>query len=210
MIIVLALAAAEPAMSAIDAERAFAADAQKMGQWTAFRKYAADEALMFVPQAVWAKSFLKGRQDPPKSVEWWPMKSFVSCDGRTAVNTGPAFRPDGTHYGTFTTVWQRDEEGWRWVYDNGGPPQGTPPRAPQRPDIIRATCGPKAPGAPVISPESPDKARTIPEDSGRGESTDKTIGWDWMVAKNGEHRFRVYMWYGRNYALVLNNSIGSP
>ena len=45
MILALLLAAAAP-QTAIDAERAFVADAQTLGQWTAFRKYAADDAVM--------------------------------------------------------------------------------------------------------------------------------------------------------------------
>ena len=60
---------------------AFARDAQRIGQWTAFRKYADRDAVMFTPQAVWARDFLKGRKDPPKAVRWWPAHSFVSCDG---------------------------------------------------------------------------------------------------------------------------------
>ena len=60
MIIALLVVAAAPAapppkpapMSAIDAERAFAADAQKIGQWTAFRKWSTPDALMFTPQPV--------------------------------------------------------------------------------------------------------------------------------------------------------------
>ncbi len=206
MISLLLLAAAVP--GAVDAERAFAADAQRIGQWTAFRKYADDTAVMFTPQAVWAHTFLDGRKNPPKSVEWWPARSVVSCDGRTAVNTGPAFRPDGTHYGSFTTVWQREKSQWRWVYDNGGPPQGKPPRKAQRPQIVRAECRAKAPGAPVIPPPplSSRTARTTPEDNGRGESADKTLGWDWKVEKNGDHRFRVFLWNGRSYAQVLVNN----
>ena len=43
-------------------------DAQRIGQWTAFRKYADRDAVMFTPQAVWAREFLKGRKDPPKAV----------------------------------------------------------------------------------------------------------------------------------------------
>ncbi len=207
MISLLLLAAAVPV--AVDAERAFADDAQRIGQWSAFRKYADDTAVMFTPQAVWAHAFLEGRKNPPKSVEWWPARSFVSCDGRTAVNTGPAFRPDGTHYGSFTTVWQREKSQWRWVYDNGGPPQGKPPRKAQRPQIVRADCRAKAPGAPVIPPPplSSRTARTTPEDNGRGESADKTLGWDWKVEKNGDHRFRVFLWNGRSYAQVLVNNI---
>lgn len=207
MISILLLAAAAP--TAIDAERQFARDAQRIGQWTAFRKYADDTAVMFTPQAVWAHNFLSGRKNPPKAVEWWPDRSFVSCDGRTAVNTGPAFRPNGTHYGRFTTVWQREYGQWRWVYDNGGAPQGTPPRKPQKPQVVRAWCRAKAPGAPVIPPPplTQKKARTTPEDNGRGESADKSLGWDWKVEKDGAHRFRVFLWNGRSYGQVLVNNI---
>ena len=207
MITALLLAAAVP--TAVDAEGAFARDAQRIGQWTAFRKYAADTAVMFTPQAVWAHTFLKDRKDPPKSVEWWPARSFVSCDGRTAVNTGPAFRPDGTAYGSFTTVWQREKGQWRWVYDNGGPVQGKPTRKAQRPQVVRASCRAKAPGAPVIPPPplSSKKARTTPEDNGRGESADKSLGWDWKVEKSGDHRFRVFLWNGASYGQVLVNNI---
>ena len=60
------LAAAAP--TAIDAEYAFATDAQRIGQWTAFRKWADTDAVMFNPQAVWARDFLKDRKDPPGSV----------------------------------------------------------------------------------------------------------------------------------------------
>ena len=32
-------------------------DAQRIGQWTAFRKWADRDAVMFTPQAVWARDF---------------------------------------------------------------------------------------------------------------------------------------------------------
>ena len=211
MITALLLATA-PVATAVDAERAFARDAQRIGQWTAFRKWADRDAVMFTPQAIWAHEFLKGKKDPAKSVEWWPALSVVSCDGRTAVNSGPAFQPDGTHYGRFTTVWLREKQQWRWVYDNGGPPTGKPARKAVRPAIIRGSCRGKAPGAPVIPPPplSPGKARTTPEDQGRGESADKTLGWDWKVEKTGEHRFRVFVWNGIRYAQVLYNRVPAP
>ena len=104
----LELLIAAASVTAADAERAFARDAKRVGQWTAFRKYADETAVMFTPQALWAHDFLKDRKDPPKSVEWWPARSLVSCDGRVAVNTGPAFR-EGKHYGEFTTVWVREK-----------------------------------------------------------------------------------------------------
>lgn len=208
MITALLLAAA-PIPTAVDAEQAFARDAQRIGQWTAFRKYADPDAVLFTPQAVWARDFLKDKKDPPKSVMWRPTHSWVSCDGRTAVNTGPAFR-EGKAYGYFTTVWQREERRWRWVYDNGRPLTGPVEKGP--PKVHRAACRAKAPGAPIIPPPplTRKEARTTPEDNGRGESADKTLGWDWKVEKDGAHRFRVFMWNGLRYAQVLYNNVPPP
>jgi len=145
MIAALLLAAAAP--TAIDAERAFASDAQRVGQWTAFAKYADRDAVMFTPQAVWARDFLKARKDPPKSVAWSPARSFVSCDGRTAVNTGPWWGADGVHHGYFTTVWQRTKTGWHWVYDGGDQQQGASPAPVRKPEVRRASGAPDAFGA---------------------------------------------------------------
>jgi hypothetical protein len=199
-----------PVTTAIDAELAFAEDAQRIGQWTAFRKYADRDAVMFAPQAVWVRDFLANRKDPPKSVRWAPTHSFVSCDGRTAVNTGPWYSPNGKLQGYFTTVWQRQKVGWRWEYDGGGVYRaGTNPPANIRPQVLRASCRTKAPGSPVIPPPplTEKQARTTPEDNGRGESADKTLGWDWKVEKSGARHFRVYQWNGRRYSQVLYNDI---
>jgi hypothetical protein len=202
------LLAAAPVPTAVDAEYAFARDSQRIGQWAAFRKYADHDAVMFTPQAVWARDFLKDRKEPPKSVRWWPGHSWVSCDGRTAVNTGPFIGGDGKSHGYFTTVWQRTGRNWSWVYDGGDGLKGPLPR-PARPQVHRAVCRGKAPGAPIIPPPplTPKQARTTPEDNGRGESADKTLGWDWKVEKNGARRFRVFAWNGQRYAQVLYNDI---
>ena len=124
MIEALLLAAAEPAITAIDAERAFVADAQKLGQWTAFRKWSTPDAIMFTPQAAKAHDFLKELKDPQTAVFWWPGRSFVSCDGTYAVNTGPWVRQWGKSVGYFTTVWQRQPDGsWKWIIDHRRPPK---------------------------------------------------------------------------------------
>jgi hypothetical protein len=200
----------KPAMTAVDAEIAFARDAKRIGQWSAFRKWSDRDAVMFTPQAVWAKTFLKPLKDPPNAINWRPAHSFVSCDGRTAVNTGPWFKQDGKAGGYFTTVWQRTPAGWRWAYDGGGPSSGPAPAG--KPVVHRAGCRGKAPGAPIIPPPplTPKKARTTPEDTGRGQSADKTLGWDWKVEKGGARRFRVYQWNGTGYAEVLHNDVPAP
>ena len=209
MITALLLAASVP--TAIDAEHNFASDAQRIGMWTAFRKWADTDAVMFTPQAAWAQVELKGKKDPPKAITWRPAHSFVSCDGRTAVNTGPWFKVDGTPAGYFTTVWQRSGPTWRWVYDGGGPLSGPAPAA-TRAQVHRAACRGRHLGAPVIPPPplTPKQARTTPEDHGRGESADKTVGWDWKVDKKGGRKFRVFMWNGLRYAQVLYNDVPAP
>ena len=77
-------------------------------------------AVMFTPQAVWAHEFLAGKKDPPKSIHWGPTESWVSCDGRTAINRGVWATPAGKWSGYFTTVWQRQRDrSWKWTYDAG-------------------------------------------------------------------------------------------
>jgi hypothetical protein len=207
MIAALLLAASIP--TAVDAERAFAADAQRIGQWSAFRKWAGRDAVVFTPQAAWAQQALP-QKNPPKAVRWWPAHSFASCDGRTAVNTGPWIRPDNSH-GYFTTVWQRTGSRWRWVYDGGDIAAGPLP-APPKAQVHRASCRAKPPGPPIVPPRplTQKQARTTPEDQGRGESADKTLGWDWKVDKNGGRKFRVFQWNGYRYAQVLFNDVPPP
>jgi hypothetical protein len=209
MIAALLLAVAAP--TAIDAEHAFASDARRIGQWSAFRKYADRDAVMFTPQAVWAREFLMDRKNPPKSISWQPAHSYVSCDGRTAVNTGPWFTPDGKLAGYFTTVWQRTKGEWRWVYD-GGIPAPRKGAAKAKPQVQQASCASRAPGAPIPPPPllTARQARTTPQDNGRGESGDKTLGWDWKVAPSGARTFRVYLWTGRRYSSVINSVDPAP
>jgi len=208
MITALLLAAAAP--NAVEAEYAFARDAQRIGQWTAFRKWAERDAVIFTPQAAWAHQVLP-QKDPPKAISWRPAHSFVSCDGRIAVNTGPWWKVDGTAGGYFTTVWQRTKHDWRWVYDGGGPLEGAAPAA-KRAQVHRASCSGRAKGSPIAPPPAltEKQARTTPEDNGRGQSADRTLGWEWKVDKQGGRTFRVFLWNGSHYAQVLHNRIPPP
>lgn len=202
MIAALLLASA-PVSSATEAEIAFARDARRIGQWSAFRKWADRDAVMFTPQAVWARTFLKPLKDPPKSISWRPAQSFLSCDGRTAVNRGPWFTQDSRLAGTFTTVWQRTQAGWRWVYDGGVPISSA---NSNRPRVRQASCATDAPGAPIpVPPKLPLKtALAKPQDAGRGESADRTLGWDWKVTAAGSRTLSVFLWTGRRYAEIVH------
>ena len=193
MIVALLLAAAAP-QTALEAERAFAADAQRLGQWTAFRKWAAPDAIFLPPQPV--SVALKDTPDPPMSVDWWPTASFVSCDGATAANTGGALWP-GDRPSYFSTIWRRDADGaWRWRLDHGADLTKLRPRV-AKPIVRRASCK----GRPTHNNE--------PGDSG-GASDDATLRWQWQVAPDGGHRLTVQLWTGVAYQTVIDDQVPAP
>lgn len=201
MIIALLLAAApvsaidaRPAPSAIDAERAFAADAQKNGQWTAFRNSAAPDAVMFVPEKVNAQAWLKDRADPPVSVFWWPGRSYVSCDGSVAVNTGPWVRGYGKTVGYFTTVWQRQADGgWKWIYDGG--------------DAEKFARGEGGDVSPFIASCKGKPSGVIQATS--QHSKDQTLAWLVNLGPRGQRRLRVYQWNGSRYQMVIEDKVAA-
>ena len=103
----------------VAAELAFARAAQEDGQWSAFREFAADDSVMFVPEPVSARDWLKDRANPPQAVRWQPHHVWSSCDGSLAVTRGAWQRADGAT-GYFTTVWRRQRNGeYRWTLDQG-------------------------------------------------------------------------------------------
>jgi hypothetical protein len=208
MLIFALAAVATP--SAADAERAFARDAQRNGQWTASRAYADPDAVVFTPQAIWARDFLKGRKDPPSAARWSPNASYVSCDGRIAVNTGPWKSADGRQHGFYTTVWEFEDGRWRWISD-GRHSLKKPLAARNVPDVRKASCRGRAPGPPLMPTPSakPGPGGASPDDFGRGISGDRTLGWDWRVGPNGSRRFRTYLWNGRSYKLAVQQTIGA-
>jgi hypothetical protein len=211
MLLSLLLAAAAP-MTVVDAERAFARDARRLGQWTAFRKYADETAVMFTPQAVWAHEFLAGRKDPPKSIHWGPSASWTSCDGRTAISRGAWATPQGKWSGYFTTVWVRDKGNWRWTYD-GGDTLSAPRALPKQPKVERASCAGLARIRKEYREETKPTARIAgkpPADGGQGRSADGTLIYEWKVSAAGERHFEAKLWNGRDYRTILDQRIAPP
>lgn len=184
--------------TAIEAEREFNRAAQTQGQWTAFRRYATDDAVMFVPAPENAQKFLRDRKDPPIAVQWWPAESYVSCDGSVAVNTGPWASPRGS--GFFTTVWVRQAGGgWKWVYD-GGDALKTPRALPEKPRVRRAACG----KVPPLVPATQDRGR------GSGMAQDGSLTWRWIVAPDGSRSFTASIWNGRTFEDVVTDRVAAP
>ena len=199
--ILLALAAQA---SAVEAERAFAADARALGQWTAFRRHAgAEDAVMFVPQPVDAQTWLKDRADPPASVRWQPIASYVSCDGRTAANTG-AWQNASGGVGYFTTLWQRQADGsWRWMLDHGDV-LAAPRAIPAAPALRRAACTGRQPvESPRVIPD-PAKARI-----GWDGARDGSLRLDWSVAADGARRVTVRLWNGTRFDTVIDDAVAA-
>jgi len=167
-------------------ELAFARMAREEGQWSAFAEYAADDAVMFVPEPVNAKEWLKGRANPAKSVEWEPYQVWSSCDGSLAVTKGAWQRPDGS-VGYFTTVWERQEKGdYKWVLDMGD----TLELPLKEPDMIGAEvadCGDAEVAEGVGFREQPLVSR------GDGASRDNTLSFDWAAYEDASVDLSVSM-----------------
>ncbi|WP_375197433.1 hypothetical protein [Sphingobium sp.] len=211
----LALVGARPPMryqpdpsSVFAAEIAFNRLAQQKGQWTAFRETAAEEAVMFVPQRVLAKQWLKGRADPPASVSWAPSIIYVSCDGNLAASTGGWKRPDGS-VGYFTTLWQRDKKGeWKWIMDHGD----RLAVAREAPEFLVgkvATCRRRGPGDEARPAGPPPGVRP----GGKGDMPpspkDDSLTWTADVATDGSRRVTVRMWNGADYETVIDDRVAA-
>ena len=203
MLPILLLAAAVPAApTAADAERDFARAAQIDGQWTAFRRYATEDATMFAPQPVKTQAFLKDRRDPKVAIAWWAADSYVSCDHRHAANTGPWFRAAQQASGYFSTIWAKQGNGgWKWLVDGGDSLTSARP-AGDGPRVHKAAC--------TGHPSDVVAVRYANGETGEGLSADRTLAWRWHVAPDGARSFDVWLWDGRRMRSVIADRIAAP
>lgn len=219
----LLLAASQP--SAADAERAFAAAAQAGGQWAAFRAAAAPDAILYAPGLTSAQHFLATQTEPALKLSWRPAHTLTACDGTLAYSTGPwTHAARGT--GSFGTIWRRDGEGWRWIYDNGHDGGasfgdalvedhsacGTPPRGDIAHDDtlsaqpVAVLAGGALSGVIVASDGALPAALTLGTASAEGASADRTLRWrinPIAGGKTGAHLLRMWSWDGRRYRLAV-------
>lgn len=200
----------------VSAELAFARLAQEKGQWTAFRETADKDAVMFMPDAVNAQTWLKKRADPPKALTWQPYRVFVSCDGSYALSTGPWTGPDGRGSGTFNTIWRRQKDGrYKWVVDFGSPTQIVKQddviidgkvadcRRARRPDGFeidglddRRRTERNLPVTLIANP---------PPLSGEGQSNDGSLRWRWSKGEK-ESLFEVSMRAAEGETVVIREA----
>ena len=184
----------------IAAEIGFARLAQEKGQWTAFRETSHPDAVMFVPERVKARDWLKSQKDPAEAVKWQPHAVYVSCDGNSGVTTGAWQK--GPANGFFTTVWTRDEKGrLSWILDHGD--ALTTPR--EAPDFIASklgVCGSR--------PAVPIEAGGEGEDMAVGLSGDQTLSWTSTVRADKSRRVTIRLWDGKEMATVIDDRVAAP
>lgn len=184
----------------IAAEIGFARLAREKGQWTAFRETSHPDAIMFVPERVKARDWLKSQKDPAEAVRWQPHAVYVSCDGNSGVTTGAWQK--GPANGFFTTVWARDEKGrLSWVLDHGDA-LATPREAPEFIASKRAVCGSR--------PAVPIEAAGEGEDMAVGLSADQTLSWTSTVRTDKSRRVAIRLWDGKEMATVIDDRVAAP
>ncbi|MFZ5727368.1 MAG: hypothetical protein ACOY4C_13220 [Pseudomonadota bacterium] len=185
----------------IAAEIAFARLAQEKGQWTAFRETAHPDAVMFVPERVRARDWLKAQTDPAEAVKWQPHAVYVSCDGNAAATTGAWQK--GTANGYFTTVWLRDPRSGKteWILDHGDG-LASPRPAPEFIASKQAACGSR--------PAVPIEAGGEGEDMAVGLAPDQTLSWTSTVRADRSRRVTVRLWDGKDMATVIDDRVAAP
>ncbi|MET0240316.1 MAG: hypothetical protein ABW184_10525 [Sphingobium sp.] len=191
----------------ITAEMAFSRLATEKGQWTAFAATSAKDAVMFMPRAVFAQRWLKGRKNPAAPVRWQPYKIFMSCDGGYAVSTGAWQHPDGSS-GWFTTIWRREgKKGvYHWILDHGA----NLTTALEAPEAITARVGEcrrrGRPGPTAVVPVTLPLVPGQPLPSSRDEaSADGTLRWRWAVAEDGSRTLDAWLRTGEGEEQVVSD-----
>lgn len=105
--------------SLVNAERSFAESAAKDGEKTAFQNFSANDALVFRPNPVNAKTFYASQQDT-KNLSWSPVYARVSKSGDWGFTTG-TFEVSGETkvYGDYLSIWKAVNDRWELMLDLG-------------------------------------------------------------------------------------------
>lgn len=188
----------------VAAELAFARMAGEEGRWTAFREYADEQAIMFVPEKVAAQQWLKGRKDPAAPLSWEPYEVWSSCDGSVGVTRGGW--NSGDKRGWFTTVWKRYPDGTqRWLLDHGDEDASVP----GPPELIEAHVA-DCPEGSWLPPQ--DLAVVTPGEGEffGGSSDDQTLRWGGRVDRWGGRIVTVDVWDGAQFQRVLHQTVAPP
>lgn len=108
----------------VEAERAFAAMAEKDGVKTAFLSNLSDDAVIFQPDRTNGKEYWENAKIPEFQLYWFPVYADASANGMVGYTTGPwEFRRekggDTEAFGDYVTVWEKRGDVYKAVVDIG-------------------------------------------------------------------------------------------
>lgn len=136
--------------SLLAAEKAFADDAAVKGIHDSFLDFLADDGVLFRPDPVNGKEYLRSHPPAPGFLSWVPAYSEISMGGDLGYNTGPyEYRRKAgdaeADSGQFATVWQHQADGsWKVLVDLGTAGPASP--------AIPAVAAAPTPGTPAAPP----------------------------------------------------------
>ncbi len=207
--------AAQPSLI-VAREIEFARAAREDGQWTAFRAFATDDALLHGRNGpVLAKPVLGTLDDPEKAVQWVPRVVMMSCDGKTAVSQGRFLDPEG-NVGTFVTVWERDgySDDYKWSYDVGANDDPQPPRKDAEEGVLVVTAYDTIQGLVADCPQAGEAvpapepvARPADVRAGEQLSADGTLRWRWEHHADGTKRVRADYYTSGAWEMVIDQPL---
>lgn len=116
-------ATAQEALSGpVEAERAFAADAARIGWIDAYPLWAAQDGVVLqngVSSALEFAANIHPQVRGDTSLAWGPEFAGVSAAGDFGFTAGP-FNGDGAAFGYYLTVWRKQADGsWKWLFEGG-------------------------------------------------------------------------------------------
>ena len=105
--------------SLVETEKDFAAYVAKNGANAAYKKFAADDAVVFRPNPINAQKFYATAPDT-KDLTWIPSQARVSRSGEWGFTSGN-YTEGGEKkaYGHYLSVWRVDDGKWELILDLG-------------------------------------------------------------------------------------------
>jgi len=202
--------------AAVAAELDLARAMAERGRWPALAATAAPAAVLFVPQPVWARTWLKGRTDAGRvTPNRQPVRLWASCDGSLVASEG--LWNSAGQGGWFLTLWQRQDDGaFKWILAEDGlataqdaaPPDMVSAVVADCPERRRPAAGAEA-GRHRAQPKK-EKVRDLPplDPAGHsGASADGSLRWSVTVAADRSRRLVIAWTKDGTAATVLDRTL---
>lgn len=201
----------------VSAVLALNSEATERGEREALRRAATKDAILFTPQPVNARRWLKGRGGPSRPQRRQVDSVTITCDGSYGLASGG----DGRG-GRYAMLWRREVQGRHaWLMTAQLPSLAdSPPRTPDAGDVaeIRAAvadcAGPRGPGPgdrPGTQGKQPsDRGDLIPDPpvaEGAGQSADGALKWRWWRSGEAGWSLEVSALLGGAWQVLVKDAV---